>query len=377
MAKTIHKPADVIGNRYHVVRFIGQGGMQEVYEARDEVLKRQVALKVPKNSSAEKRFKRSAELSARLNHHNVAKTLDYLLLPDESQYLIEELIPGDDLQTRIDAQYEYLDPYLAAHVFHHLAKGLAVSHHAGVFHRDLKPSNVMVSKEQSLQAIKITDFGIAKMAEGEFDEARRGGIESLGASKTVVGALPFMAPELIDKNREAGTPADVWAIAAMMYRLMSGDYPFGEGLAAVEKIMPVNYQKRPRKFSIPLQFQGLLSDLWDLIEACLVEDPGERPIADDLVQRCADLCYGTYSRRTGVITDFRSGVGATGRIAADDGEMIFFHQNSYYGSLPTVNQRVCFSAFPGGKMDRAYPVLPLRPVGPNRPRMPLLLQRKL
>ena len=87
-------------------------------------------------------------------------------------------------------------------VFHHLAKGLAASHHADVMHRDLKPNNVMIAGGEYFRGVKITDFGIAKMAEEEIGEAVEGGQESLSASRTALGAIPYMAPEIINGTAE-------------------------------------------------------------------------------------------------------------------------------------------------------------------------------
>lgn len=76
MSGKLLKPGDVILERYEIIRYVGEGGMQEVYCAQDRILKRSVALKAPKNTSAEKRFERSAALSAKVNHPNIAKTLE-------------------------------------------------------------------------------------------------------------------------------------------------------------------------------------------------------------------------------------------------------------------------------------------------------------
>jgi eukaryotic-like serine/threonine-protein kinase len=203
----IHKCQDVVGDRYEIIQFIGEGGMQEVYEAKDLVLTRNVALKVPKNPSAIKRFKRSAVLSAKVNHPNVAKTLDYLE-SDENYYLIEELISGTNLKEGLLQAAKILDPYLVAKIFHYLAKGISASHHANVFHRDLKPDNVMIVGSFNLLQIKITDFGIAKMAEAEISMALTDENRTL-ASSTAVGAIPYMAPEMFDRDQSPDCPADI------------------------------------------------------------------------------------------------------------------------------------------------------------------------
>src|SRR5690348_9953012 len=138
-----HSKKDVIDRRYQIADFLGEGGMQYVYLAHDTILNRPVALKTPKNTSAAKRFHRSARVAAKVNHPNVAKTLDYFET-DDGPYLVEEFVQGTDLAHALLHKASYLDPYLAAKVFHHLARGLAASHHCGVIHRDLKPTNVMV-----------------------------------------------------------------------------------------------------------------------------------------------------------------------------------------------------------------------------------------
>jgi serine/threonine protein kinase len=223
---SIHDAGDLVGDRYEIGIFVGEGGMQEVYSAYDQLLFRNVALKTPKTSSATKRFKRSAETSAKINHHNVAKTLDYLE-DDGRYYLIEELIDGCDLGVFLREYVPRLDPYACARVMHHLAKGLAASHHAGVIHRDLKPTNIMVVGGADFVELKITDFGIAKMAEAEMENAVAGGDEeALTQSATALGALPYMAPEFIESFKHAGKPADVWSLGALMFELLTGSKPF-------------------------------------------------------------------------------------------------------------------------------------------------------
>jgi serine/threonine-protein kinase len=230
-----HQIGEKIAYRYQIKGFVGEGGMQYVYCAWDSILNRYVALKTPKNLSAEKRFHRSAIVSAKVNHPNIAKTLDYLE-ENERPYLIEELINGQDLSKAILSKVDFLDPFLVARLFHHLSKGLAASHHAGVIHRDLKPTNIMVNGAFQLTDIKITDFGIAKMAEDEIVEAAEGGEDTISASATAVGALPYMAPEAIDTPRDVGLKADIWSLGAMMYELLTGSKPFGKGLKAVRHI---------------------------------------------------------------------------------------------------------------------------------------------
>lgn len=92
----IHQKDDLIMERYRIEHYIAEGGMQEVYKAFDSKLERFVVVKTPKNESAHKRFKRSAEVSAKINHPNVAKTLDFN--EGDKSYLVEEFIDGVDLE---------------------------------------------------------------------------------------------------------------------------------------------------------------------------------------------------------------------------------------------------------------------------------------
>jgi serine/threonine-protein kinase len=355
----IHKAGEILIGRYQVKRFLAEGGMQEVYVAVDLSFNREVALKVPKHPSAEKRFARSARMSAKVIHANVAQTLDYFS-EGGRDHLIEELIQGSNLQDRLDNEFDYLDPHLAAHLIHHLIRAIAVCHRVNVFHRDLKPSNIMVSMDHSMSFMKVTDFGIAKMAAQEI--ANNVKSDSISASRTVLGAIPYMAPEVVRREKGAGLPADIWSVGALLYRLMSGKTPFGEGLAAVETILKCQLPPKPLMFSGRGQFTGLVDELWEIVTACLRTDPGARPTADQLIKTCSALCYSDASRRAGIVTSYRRGSGDWGFIHADAGDDVFFHSDSYYGPKPEERKRVCFACCTGSPSHRAHPVLPLKPL---------------
>lgn len=349
---------DVVGGRYQIEAYIDEGGMQFVYAAKDRLSSRIVALKTPKNKSAIKRFRRSAVVAAKVNHPNVAKTLDYVREGD-SRYLIEELVVGLDLSSALLRKTNFLDPYLSAKVFHHMAKGLAAAHHAGVIHRDLKPTNVMVVGGYSLNELKITDFGIAKMAEEELVEAAEGGDQkTLTTSQTAVGALPYMAPEAIDTPTQVTQAADVWSLGAMAFHMLTGQLPFGSGLRAVQKILAAERPDVPDFVLSNPQFAPLARQILDMAFACLQKDPAKRPKADDLVRLCGVLCYTVAPRTEGVVR--RVDYGSYGFIGTELCD-VFFHMASVFGPppRPTEGDRVIFSAYEGGGSPRAYPVLKL------------------
>lgn len=348
-------PGDIIGGRYTINRYVDAGGMQFVYEATDNLTDRVVALKTPKNPSATKRFKRSAIVAAKVNHPNVAKTLDYLR-EGENRYLIEEFINGADMSKALLQRTKFLDPYLCAKVFHHLAKGVGAAHHAGVIHRDLKPTNVMVIGGYSLTELKVTDFGIAKMAAEEL-EAAAGDDATMTTSQTAVGALPYMAPEAIDTPKDVGPPADIWSLGAMVYHLMCGETPFGSGLRAVKTILAAEKPTPPAFLKSNTQFTPLANEIMELIYACLQRDPSLRPTADALVNSCGNLCYSPAPRRDGRIRRIEHN--KWGFIATDSGD-VFFHRDSVYGpDKLQLNDQVLFSSFGGGGADRAHPILKL------------------
>lgn len=354
-SRRLHATGDVIADRYEIIDFAGEGGMQEVYLAQDLHLKRRVAVKTPKNASADKRFERSAIVSAKVNHPNVAKTLDYIN-EAEAQYLVEEFIEGSDIKRGLVDAFHALDPSLVAKILHHLAKGLAASHRAGVIHRDLKPSNVMFTGGPEVHAVKITDFGIAKMAAEEIEDAFVGGDESMSASKTVVGALPYMAPEIFLDRNNAGTPSDIWAVGALTYELLKGEPPFGSGLNAVAQILKDDPPECPVRFRGRAQFFPLANALSEIVLSCLNRDAAARPTAFELSEKCADLCYTVSERAFGECISMVS-TGAWGTIRADSGQTVFFHRMSVFGPRLSVGDRVCFSSFPGVPYPRAHPVL--------------------
>jgi serine/threonine protein kinase len=350
------KEGQQLGGRYKIRDWLGEGGMQEVYRANDHLLSREVALKVPKDAAAEKRFNRSAIASARVNHNNVAKTLDYFE-EDGRPFLIEEVIGGCDL-SKILQIVPYLPPQAAARALHQLAKGLHASHHAGVIHRDLKPSNVMVVGAEHFEMLKITDFGIAKMAEEELAGWAVGEDKTATSSKTVLGAIPYMAPESIKAFREAGMPADVWAIGAMVYELMSGKKPFGQGLAAVPSILAGKKPGRPPQLDNP-QFKSLGDELYAIVLSCLSVDVKKRPTAEELISKCEALCYTRDLYELGAVKIIKNQY--FGFLTSDDGADAFYHRANFYGDN-TISEgtRVWFARHQGGGNDRAFPIIKVK-----------------
>jgi serine/threonine protein kinase len=154
--------------------------------------------------------------------------------------------------------------------------------------------------------VKITDFGIAK-AEEELAEATEGGEASLSSSTTALGALPYMAPEMIESSRTAGKPVDIWSLGAILYRLVSGKYPFGSNWGALKKILSGNLPPKPEILFGKSQFVPLGKRLWEIISNCLRQRSNSRPSADDLLAMCAEFCYSDAPRYIGAIKGYPIG----------------------------------------------------------------------
>ncbi|SBS37112.1 Serine/threonine-protein kinase PK-1 [Marinomonas spartinae] len=349
----------LVGGRYKIEEHIGSGGMQHVYRALDTKLDILVALKTPQETQKDQKFKNSAIIAARVNHHNVAKTLDYFEDSGEA-YLIEELVDGGTLEDKASL-YEYFDPHMSAKVFHLLAKGVQASHLQGVIHRDLKPSNIMVTKGVGVTGLKITDFGIATFTEQVFSEEARSGDMTRSTSGTVRGALPFMAPEMMFRkpNIDLTEAIDIWSIGAMMFKLMTGDFPFGVYLEAAVNVSTKNRQPWPLFMTSNPQFSALSKELQGLVDRCLEYDPSKRPTSTELVSACQDLCYQSGDRYEGRITrTFQSGYSFFAKGGDHD---VYVSKSSIYGnSRLEVDSVVLYSKYPGQPNQRAHPVVKLK-----------------
>lgn len=354
---TVH---NIIANRYEIKRPIGSGGMQDVYLAFDSVLESLVALKTPQAGQADKRFNQSAIIAGRVNHHNVAKTFDYFEF-EEKPYLIEEFVEGINLEEKLKL-FGAVDPHLSARIFLHIAKGLAASHHAGVVHRDLKPSNIIVEPGINLHQLKITDFGIATLTADVFDEAAsNGGDLTRSTSGTIKGALPYMAPEMMFRapGEHPGKSSDIWSLGALMFRIMTGELPFGVYLQAAVNVKTKDRKPWPFFMTQNPQFKSLAIRLQHIVDKCLDYDPEQRPSADELVAEISDLCFIGVDRVEGKVEKYITS--RSGFIRGTDNEVSFFSVDSRYGSAkPDQNQRVCYSRFPGSPRTRAHPIILLK-----------------
>ncbi|WP_119270901.1 serine/threonine-protein kinase [Taklimakanibacter deserti] len=347
----------VFAGRYKVVKKIGSGGMQDVYLAHDGMTEYAVALKTPQPGQAGTHFRKSALVAARVNHHGVAKTLDYFEEGGQ-HFLIEEYVSGGTLEQATLDRIHYVDPHQAAHLLLQLAKGIAASHKAGVIHRDLKPSNILVAVDAGMLVVKITDFGIATLAEHVFDEAAKEGDLTRSTSGTVKGALPYMAPEMMFRKagEHPGEAADVWSLGAMMFRLMTGKYPFGQGFQVPVNVSSGKREPWPDFMFRNEQFAPLARSVTELVDKMLSFKPADRPTATEVVTAAENLSFFIAERRQGKISEILFN-GAHGKIDTNKGR-VFYHSKSLYGDAKLkVGNGLEFCVHPGIPYPRAHPLV--------------------
>ncbi|MEV5506172.1 serine/threonine-protein kinase [Streptomyces orinoci] len=206
----------LVAERYRLAELLGRGGMGEVWRGQDEVLGRQVAVKLllgdGGDESAAQRFRLEAQTAARLNHPQVVAVYDFGSW-DGRFYLVMELVNGPSLAQQLSARGP-LSPAGVADIAAQAASGLAAAHAQGVIHRDIKPGNLMLDANG---ALKIGDFGIARFV----DETSAG----LTRAGQIVGTSTYLAPERA-LGRLAGPPSDVYALGCVLYHLLVGQPPF-------------------------------------------------------------------------------------------------------------------------------------------------------
>lgn len=211
---------------YRIEDVIGHGGMGIVYRAWQVGLNRPVALKMildkrQADASALARFQTEAEAVARLDHENIVKIYE-IGTTDGLPYFSLEFIEGRSLQDEWDAQP--MEPQRCVEIVQTLARAMDRAHAAGLVHRDLKPANVLVRSDGTL---KVTDFGLVKRIEDDSGQTQAG---------AVMGTPNYMAPEQARGETDVGPTADVYALGAILYALLTGRPPF-QGPNAVETLV--------------------------------------------------------------------------------------------------------------------------------------------
>ena len=268
------QPGTTLGS-YQVTAKIGEGGMGEVWQARDTKLDRDVALKVlPEAFTSDPdrlaRFEREAKVLASLNHPNIGSIYG-LEEADGVRALVLELVEGPTLADRIKQGPIPIDEALP--IAKQIAEALEAAHEQGVIHRDLKPANVKVKADGT---VKVLDFGLAKALapEQSATDIVNSPTISMTAAATkmgmVLGTAAYMSPEQA-KGRPVDKRTDIWAFGAVLYEMLSGRRAFvgddvSDTLAAVLRA----------EVNLDGLGEGTPTRLRQVLRACLQRDPKQR-----------------------------------------------------------------------------------------------------
>ena len=249
-------------SRYRIIEEVGQGGMAVVYRARDEKLRREVAVKVLHahllaEPESKARLEREARAVAKLNHDGILQVFDYSSEEADSSYIVTEFIEGQTLKQFLTNR-KLIVPELAALIVVQLGDALTHAHSLGIIHRDVKPENVMVRKDG---ALKLMDFGVAQVVD----------LERMTVTGQILGSPAYLAPEVLD-GRPLDCRSDVFSVGVMLYQMATGVLPFS-GKNPHEVLRRVS----EGKFADPRTVNRLVSDqLAKVIVRSLARKPEER-----------------------------------------------------------------------------------------------------
>ena len=231
-------PGIVIAETYEIERQLGRGGMGEVWLAKHRRLAgKQVAVKVlhvdrelPQEALA--RFKREAEIAARLEHPNIVQVLDFNTLPTGQPYLVMEYLKGSSLAAR--ARGKTLDLEQVAVIMRQVGAALQAAHRNGVVHRDLKPENIFVLPTAVGEQVKVLDFGISKLSDSNTVKT---------TDSVLIGTPLYMSPEqALGQNSDVGPQSDLFSLGSICYELFTGTAPFNaDNIAKV--VFRIAYEK--------------------------------------------------------------------------------------------------------------------------------------
>lgn len=250
-----------------ITALIGEGGMGVVYRAYDEVLHRDVAVKVVKedsgiDSSGRQNLLQEARASSSLGHPNICTIYEVGEI-DGDLYIVMELVEGKSLHTM--AAGIGVPPESVPRYGIQIASALARAHDRGIVHRDLKTTNIVVAADG---LVKVLDFGLAKRVGGGLLDAPTMSFSTVKGASSVSGTLPYMAPEIL-RGDAADPRSDLWALGIVLYELASGNLPF-EGRTGFE-ISSAIMREIPKPLGPPVP-----PGLWSVIQRCLAKEPMQR-----------------------------------------------------------------------------------------------------
>ena len=266
----IPPPPPILAQRYRLDRRVATGGMAEVWLATDELLARQVAVKLLKPTLAAdpviaERFRREAIAVAQLTHPNVVAVYDTV---DEGgrQAVVMQYVPGRSLRQLLDDERK-LSPERTIQIGAAVAAALGAAHDAGMVHRDVKPGNILITPEGR---VLLADFGIAKAVSGE---------EDLTSDNVMMGTAKYLSPEQVRGRRLDGR-ADLYSLGLVLYECLAGRVPFQADTDAATALARLQRDPTPLLRLRPTLPAGLV----ELIHRLLARNPDDRPASSPAVQ---------------------------------------------------------------------------------------------
>ena len=263
-----------VDNKYRIEQLLGRGGMGAVYQARDMRLDRLVALKIVRpellaDPEARLRFRREAQIIARLHHPSIVAVYDYGTFADGGAFIVMELVRGEDLRTALQREGR-MEPGRAVRILESVCSAIEAAHRQGVLHRDLKPENILLPG--STGEAKVLDFGVAKVVTSETHDVRSGGLRAptlMTAPGLIVGTPAYMAPEQFDFG-QMDARTDVFSLGVIAYEMLSGALPFGRG--SLTEIVLAHARGVP-----PMPIGTATPEVERAVRSALDRDPDRRP----------------------------------------------------------------------------------------------------
>ncbi|MDB4934688.1 MAG: serine/threonine kinase [Labilithrix sp.] len=284
--------------QYTLLEKLGEGGMGQVFRARHAMLRRPTAVKLlhpDRIGGAEDlaRFEREVQLTAQLSHPNVVTVFDYGRTPDGVFYYAMELLDGQNLEDVV-ARSGAMSAARAVHVVTQVASALAEAHAVGLIHRDIKPANIILSARGSmLDVAKVVDFGLVKQLGEAAEEVigKDGSVDGrsshVSKTGTILGTPMYLAPEAMSAPGALDGRADLYALGAVAYFLLTGTVVFGG--ESVAEACRHHLHTTPEAPSARLRsLRGdadIPADVEAIVLRCLAKSPADRPAsAKDLVE---------------------------------------------------------------------------------------------
>ena len=276
--------ATVLGNRYEILRKIGDGGMAFVYQARDKLLNRIVAVKVLRPEFVDDqeflvKFKREAEAVASLSHPNIVNVYD-VGEDGKVHYIVMEYVDGQNLKEIIQDEGR-LEEYTALDIAKQIARALSAAHRDGIIHRDIKPHNILISKDG--RQVKVADFGIAKAVSSST-------MTNMGS---VIGSVHYISPEQA-KGKHLTSNADLYSLGIVLYEMIIGRVPFSGDSPISIALKHINEDiafTEEDKINIPNSVRTIISKMTQKEPANRYQTAEELIEDIEFVERNIDLPY--------------------------------------------------------------------------------------